>query len=351
MIPVKFPLALSFDDVLVEPKHSNINHRADISLNTSVSGVKLEIPIVSANMSSVTGVEMAVTIANCGGLGLLHRMYSCPEKMQEDLVSAIQKYTGKGAIGFSFGIGENWEKYLSAGLKSGAHIGCLDVAHADHQRVHEIIPKLSNLNFPIIIGNIATYEAAQRIVNIWVSESGYASLKNLSLKVGIGGGSLCTTRIMTGCGLPTFQSVLDIAASVPDVSIIADGGIRSSGDIVKCLGAGSNAVMLGSMLAGTSETPGEVIAFGKEKSLHKVYRGSASFGDKKSRGENTINIEGTETLVHYKGSVVPIIGSILDGIRSGCSYVGASSIGEIYSRCQFVQVTTNGLRENHPHGL
>jgi IMP dehydrogenase len=352
MNPSKYPEALSFDDVLLVPKMSTIEHRGDVDLSTSISNVPLRIPIVSANMSSISGPEMVLAIERMGGLGLLHRMYGNTKTLLDDLnyIADNRAYAG-GAIGFSFGVGENWREWVDIGRNSYCNIGCLDVAHADHQRVMEIIPYLARLEFPFIIGNIATQAAAQRILNAWVSESGYYNVKYLTLKVGIGGGSLCTTRIMTGCGMPTFASIYDVFMASPDIDIIADGGIKSSGDIMKSLGIGASAVMLGNLLAGTSETPGDVIAYGQNKALYKVYRGSASFGDKKVRGEQTINIEGTETLVPYKGSVVGVVNGLLDGIRSGCSYIGSPNVGEIILRSDFVKVTQSGMRESHPHGL
>lgn len=160
--------------------------------------------------------------------------------------------------------------------------------------------------------------------------------------------SLCTTRVMTGCGIPTLQSVMDVQSVVYDtMDIIADGGIRNSGDIVKSLAAGANAVMLGSIFAGTKEAPGDVI-LGPDGKKYKVYRGSASFGDKKTRGEETRNIEGTETLVEYKGSISDIIPDLLDGIRSGFSYLGNQDNTDYI---KFVHITNNGLNESKPHGV
>lgn len=353
-----FDKVLSFDDVLLKPMYSSVEHRADVSLKTSISGVTLDIPIVSANMSSVTGPIMAATIANLGGLGLLHRMYRDELEMGDAVTNALLKATARrGSIGFSFGISEGWEKWVQMGIDRGARIGCLDVAHANNKRVLEAVKELRHYNFPFIIGNIADWYAYDNLARAICDGMKHPNeirntWKRFSFKVGIGGGSLCTTRIMTGCGLPTFHSVYKTRDRCSHESgIIADGGIRSSGDIVKSLAAGANAVMLGSLLAGTTEAPGDVIASGKEKALYKVYRGSASFGDKKLRGENQINIEGTEALVPYKGTVEDIVYSLCDGIRSGMSYVGAKNLSELKDNAVFVEITNSGLNESHPHGL
>lgn len=336
----------SFDDVLLVPKYSIIHSRKDINLKTSISGVELGIPIISANMSSVTDVEMCLTLGQLGGLGILHRMMDI-----KTMISSLKEIPEDIKVGFSFGVGEDWYYRLEAGIEYGGNIACLDVAHAHHIKVKEILKKIASskvfYNFPIIVGNIATESAATDIM-CWYTENHILepekALQKLTLKVGIGGGSLCTTRIMTGCGIPTLQSILDIAPSV-SCDIIADGGIKNSGDIVKCLAAGSNAVMLGSLLSGTKESPGDII-LGRDGNKYKVYRGSASFGDKKVRGETTKNIEGVETLVEYKGSVVDIINNLTDGIRSGYSYLG----GDL-TDCEFVEISGSGFKESTPHGV
>ena len=229
-----------------------------------------------------------------------------------------------------------------------ANIVCLDVAHADSNRVLELLQSYFKDygDYPLIIGNIAAADAARRLKDA-IPERYYGSV---ALKVGIGGGSLCTTRIKTGFGMPTLQSVADVrevTAGLPD--IIADGGIASSGDIVKSLVAGANAVMLGSLLAGTEEAPGELIR-DDHGTLMKQYRGSASFSDKLKRGEATRNVEGESTLVPYRGKVADVIGDLLDGIRSGLSYGGSADIQGLQENVEFAEITTHGYRESLPHG-
>jgi IMP dehydrogenase len=232
--------------------------------------------------------------------------------------------------------------------RAHAQIVCLDVAHADSNRVLDLLQSYFKDfgDYPLIIGNIATADAARRLKEA-IPERHYSSI---ALKVGIGGGSLCTTRIKTGFGMPTLQSVADVReATSGSPGIIADGGITSSGDIVKSLVAGANAVMLGSLLAGTEEAPGDLIR-DEHGTLMKQYRGSASFSDKLKRGEATRNVEGESTLVPYRGKVADVIADLLDGIRSGLSYGGSSDIQGLQDNVEFAEITTHGYRESLPHG-
>jgi IMP dehydrogenase len=229
-----------------------------------------------------------------------------------------------------------------------ADIVCLDVAHADSNRVLELLTTYfaDYGDYPLIVGNIATGGAARRL-KAAIPAKRYGST---AFKVGIGGGSLCTTRIKTGFGIPTLQSVADVRDETCGTpAIIADGGISSSGDVVKSLVAGADAVMLGNLLAGTEEAPGDLIR-GEHGILMKQYRGSASISDKQKRGEPTRNVEGESTLVPYRGKAADVISDLLDGIRSGLSYGGSSSIRELQENVEFVEITTHGYRESLPHG-
>jgi IMP dehydrogenase len=205
---------------------------------------------------------------------------------------------------------------------------------------------LAHTKAPLIVGNLATYQAAEYFLKHVASD-------RLSLKVGVGGGSVCTTRVRTGCGMPTFQSVLDVVAATREtkynVAVIADGGIRTSGDVVKCLAAGADAVMLGSILAGTDEAPGSVVR--TKEGLFKQYYGSASHRAKKEFFGSSEYVEGAERLVPYKGSVAKVLSHLLDGVRSGFTYCGASSLSELRSTASFVRVSGSGYLEGLPHGL
>jgi IMP dehydrogenase len=326
--------------------------RSDVDLSTTVAGIKLGIPIIAANMSSVCGSDMAIALGRIGGLGIIHRMCSV-DKEREMVRQVYAAESSPGStrkqlpVGFSFGVAPDWRDRIEA-CRQYAQLACLDVAHADSNRVLDLLGSYfaDFKEYPLIIGNIATADAARRLMDA-IPKRFYGVT---ALKVGVGGGSLCTTRIKTGFGMPTLQSVADVrevTSGAPD--IIADGGIASSGDIVKSLVAGANAVMLGSLLAGTEEAPGELIR-GEHGTLMKQYRGSASFSDKQRRGEATRNIEGESTLVPYRGKVADVISDLLDGMRSGLSYGGSSTIQELQEHVGFVEITAHGYRESLPHG-
>jgi IMP dehydrogenase len=349
---LKIRRALSFKDVLLVPRHTEVFSRSDVDLSTKIAGLKLDIPIIAANMSSVCEAEMATALGHIGGLGIIHRMCSVDEEREMVRQVSAGETRSPGherkppQVGFSIGVGPDWKDRMEACWQY-AQIACLDVAHADSNRVLELLQSYFTdfRDYPLIIGNIATAEAAGRLRDA-VPKRYYGTT---ALKVGIGGGSLCTTQIKTGFGVPTLQSVADVrqvTSGTPD--IIADGGISSSGDIVKSLAAGADAVMLGNLLAGTEEAHGELIR-GEHGILMKQYRGSASFSDKQKRGEATRNVEGESTLVPYRGKVAHVIADLLDGIRSGLSYGGSSNIRELQDNVEFAEITTHGYRESLPH--
>lgn len=327
---------------MLVPRYSEMNSRLDADLSTTVAGVPLRIPIVAANMSSVCEETMGIAMGEMGGLGIVHRM--CSVERERRMVEAV--HDAGHQVGFSIGVGPDWRDRMEA-CRKFASIVCLDVAHGHHRRVVDLLRDYfeSYQDYPIIVGQIATAKAAGMFIQA-IPEKYH---RTVAFKASIGGGSLCTTRIMTGFGVPTLQAIWDINEAYGHaISIIGDGGIKNSGDIVKSLAAGADAVMLGSLLAGTDEAPGNII---KSKDLlFKVYRGSASFGDKALRGEETRNVEGEEALVPYKGSVARVVSGLLDGVRSGFSYGGASSIHEMQEHVEFVEITAHGFAESLPHG-
>jgi IMP dehydrogenase len=334
--------AYSFDDVMLVPRYSEMNSRADADLSTAVAGVPLRIPIIAANMSSVCEDTMAIAMGEMGGLGIIHRM--CPVEREAGMVRAV--HDAGVQVGFSIGVGPDWRERMEACRKFGS-IVCLDVAHGHHRRGVELLAAYFETyqDYPIIVGQIATAQAA----GMFIERIPEKFHRTVAFKTSIGGGSLCTTRIMTGFGVPTLQAVSDInEAHGHVISIVADGGIKNSGDIVKSLAAGADAVMLGNLMAGTDEAPGNIIK--AKDMLYKVYRGSASFGEKALRGEETRNVEGEEALVPYKGSVKRVVSGLLDGVRSGFSYGGAASIPELQEHAEFVEITAHGLAESLPHG-
>lgn len=338
---MKFRKAYSFNDVLLVPKYSNINSRSEVDLSTSIAGLNLKIPIIAANMSSVCEVDMCVALGELGGLGILHRF--CNVDDQAEMVDQVKQKNENILVGFSIGVGTDWRDRMDACRKK-ADIVCLDVAHGHHSRVIELLKSYFGIykDYPIIIGQLASLAAIKDILNV-VPEK-YRD--NVVGKISVGGGSVCTTRIKTGFGVPTLQAILDVSDA--PIDLIADGGIKESGDIVKSLAAGADAVMLGNLLAGTDEAPGRLIK-GKNGQLFKEYMGSASFKSKQLRGESN-HVEGESMLIPYKGSVIPIINDLLDGIRSGCSYAGARNIMDL-NDAEFIEISEAGYKESLPHGI
>jgi IMP dehydrogenase len=338
--------ALSFDDVLLSPSYSTIASRSDVSLATSVAGISLEIPIIAANMPSVCEEEMSKAIGACGGIGIIHRMQPIEAQCKKVLFNV------SAPVGAAIGIGADWKERASSLYECCINIICLDVAHGHQSRVIDVaLEFLDTFNCSLIIGNIATGYAAAHFDN----EISEKDQHRVALKVGVGGGSVCNTRINTGFGMPTLQSILDIREALDqagsEMSIIADGGIRNSGDIVKSLAAGADAVMLGSLLAGTRESPGPVIKDDRTGLKYKVYRGAASYGAKKDWFGSAEYVEGAERLVPYKGRVKKTIDSLVDGIKSGLTYCGVSSIQDLKDEAEFIRITEAGIKESLPHGL
>jgi IMP dehydrogenase/GMP reductase len=346
--------ALCFDDVLLRPNFFEGKSRRDIDLKTSIAGLKLDIPIISANMPCISGYKMAMAMHKLGGLCILDRM-TC------DQVTTIQTFVRDslgGKIGASIGIqGSNQElmEEFRSLVDAGASIICIDVAHGAQTKTFEVIKLIRSHKqfekFPLIVGNFADFEGSGIPRSRAVLNDYY-----ICWKLGVGSGAACSTRIKTGCGLPTFQSLLDwgdqsdcYGLYAPHV--IADGGMKTSGDIVKSLAAGAKAVMLGSLLAGTDESEGETIKDDKTGNRYKIYRGNASAGSKIAAGLRSEFIEGAESLVKCKGPVGPLVEDLLEGIRSGLSYCGVSSLKDLPARARFVKVSSSGHQESKPHGI
>lgn len=335
--------ALSFDDVLLKPRYWDGGSRKSVDLTTTISGLKLSLPIISANMPSVTGLDMCLVMSDVGGLGIVDRMIDLPSQL--DTIFKFKQAKPNGLIGASIGVGSRWKEDALTLMDTGADIICLDVAHANQSLAIDVIEQfIAEWKFPFIAGNFSEYP------NI-------GDISSLSLKLGVGGGSVCTTRIQTGCGLPTFQTILDTIHQQHNrhprksIQFIADGGIKNSGDIVKSLAAGANAVMIGSLLAGTKEAPGDILKDDKTGNRYKIYRGNASFGSKSASNLKTEFIEGAETLVKYKGSALKVLEQLEDGIRSGLTYCGAADIAQLQECAEFVEITHSGMNESKPHAL
>lgn len=331
--------ALSFDDVLLAPKFFGGRSRKEVDLSTTVAGLKLKLPIISANMPSVTGENMALAISRAGGLGILDRM---GEPKYEELERFKRRYSND-KIGASIGIGDSAIAEAASYIELGVDIICIDVAHGNQFQTRQIYNDFRKKykTFPLIVGNFAGIPPFPEMLDDYYT----------AIKMGIGGGSVCTTRIQTGCGMPTFQSLIGMRSWIGNgVGIIADGGIKNSGDIVKSLAAGAKAVMIGSLFAGTSESPGPIIKDDKTGRKFKVYRGNASYGTKIGASMTSEFIEGAETLIPYKGSVVQIVKQLEDGMRSGMTYCGAVTLESLKDNAEFIKISQAGHRESLPHG-
>ena len=335
-------IALTYDDVNIIPKYSELEHRSDCDLSTQFTkNIRLKIPVVSSPMDTITELDMAIELDMLGGMGIIHRFMSIEK--QSKMSNTLYTYNVK--FGAAIGVTGDWFERAQELVKNGCDVLFIDVAHGHHKLVKNALRRLKNEisnTFEVVAGSVATSKAARQICE-WGADG---------VRVGIGNGSLCETRIRTGVGVPSITSILDCASLCDNfgVPVIADGGIRNVGDSCKSLGAGADCFMLGSLLSGTKETPGEIEKVGKwpNEQLYKKYRGSASLDSKKSRGESK-NVEGNHKIIPYKGKVKRILHDITDGIRSSFSYVGANDITEFHSRVEFIKVTDAGIIEAQPH--
>jgi IMP dehydrogenase len=338
---MNFETHITFDDVLLVPQYSDIKSRSEVTLTSELSeGMELRVPIISAPMDTVCGRLMATRLAEFGALGIVHR-YNTIETQTAIVAEASDG--GLKNVGAAIGITGDYIERAAALIDAGATTLCLDVAHGDHVLMHvgahNIIDKFGD-KAHIMAGNIATYTGALALAQLGVD----------SIRVGIGGGSICSTRIQTGHGMPTLASVFEcvqVKEKFPDLKIIADGGIKTSGDMVKALAAGADFVMVGSLLAGTAEAPGEIVYKDGEK--YKSYRGMASKDAQMDWRGKTSSLEGVATVIPYKGQVFPVLSGLENGIRSGLSYSGARNLQELRESARFIRQTASGLAESNTH--
>ncbi len=358
---------LTFDDVLLIPAESHVLPN-EVDLSTKLAdNIKLNIPLISAGMDTVTEGAMAIAMALQGGLGVVHKNMSIqaqagevanvksvvvPSNATKAAVDDQNRLLCAAAVGVTSDTFERAEALLEA----GADAIVIDTAHGHSAGVLRKIKEFRE-HFPkqtLIAGNVATGDATRALFDAGVDV----------VKVGIGPGSICTTRIVAGVGVPQITAIYDAASAACEYHkpIIADGGIKYSGDVVKALAAGGNAVMLGSMLSGTTEAPGDI--FEENGKKFKRYRGMGSVGamaqahgssDRYFQGgvneANKLVPEGVEARVEYKGDVSDVVFQIDGGLRSGMGYCGAANIPELIEKAQFVQITNAGLRESHPHDV
>ena len=468
---------LTFDDVLLVPKRSSVVSRSHVNLRTKLSrNININMPIISANMDTVTEANMAIAIAREGGIGIIHRFMSIEQQVNEvrrvkraeniiieqpytvrqdqrlqDAISKMNEYNvsgllvtdnderlvgiltrrdimfesdgnkriydvmtknvitakygigieeakdilhkyrieklplvdeknrvrglitakdimrmneyplaakdkkGRLLVGAAVGVKGDYMERTDKLLEAGTDIIVIDIAHGHSENAINAIKSIKKA-YPtceLIAGNVATAQGTKDLIEAGVD----------AVKVGVGSGSICITRIVTGSGVPQLTAIMECTkvAREYDVPVIADGGIRNSGDITKALAAGAHTVMIGSLLAGTDESPG--VSITKNGKRYKIYRGMASFYaslGRKIREEGALAIdedlndyvpEGVEALVEYKGSVVEIVRHLLGGLRSGFSYCGARNIDELHRNAEFIRMTTAGYIESMPHDV
>lgn len=333
---------ICFDDILMVPQYSEVVSRTSVDLKMHIGGHSwLDLPVVASPMDTVCEKDMAIAIAQAGGIGIIHRFMSA--KNQIKMVEEVYTHNGLGlpvgaALSTTF-IEEHVEKLIEAGVS----MLLIDTANGHGKMAIDSVIRLKNIvgdNVHIMAGNVATVE-------------GYIALDVAgadSVRVGIGGGSMCTTRIVSGHGIPTLSSIINVREAKDkfnlNAGIIADGGIRNTGDMVKAFAAGADAVMLGSMLAGTDESPGSLYFEGDNK--FKSFRGMAS---KEANKDKDIAVaEGVSTMIPYKGSVKDIIRDIKGGLGSGCSYTGVDFLSNLYQDSMYTRVSPLTVKESLPHG-
>jgi len=349
MVPIKE--ALTFDDVTLVPRYSEIlPSEVDTSIKLS-KDLKLKIPILSSAMDTVTESKMAVAIAKLGGIGVIHRNLDIKSQIQE--IKKVKKQNL--LVGAAVGAGPKEFKRADAILKENLDMIVVDTAHGHTKKVADIIKfikKKKNKKTALCAGNIATPEAAKFLIKLGVD----------IIKVGIGPGSICTTRLVAGIGVPQLSAILSVRNGIQNknVKIISDGGIKYSGDLAKAFAAGADAVMIGSLFAGTDETPGKLIK--KNNKLFKSFRGMGSVGamnkgsadryfQTKQKDSSKYVPEGVEGLVKYKGKVERVIFKLVGGLKSSMGYLGSKQIKYLRDKPKFVKITKAGFYESMVHNV
>ena len=382
-----FSFGLTFDDVLLMPGYSDFS-RKDIDLSTQLTKrIKLALPLVSAPMDTVTESELAIELGKLGGIGIIHRNLSVEDQAEE--VSKVKKAHSAGLrgrepsgrigsgqallVGAAIGASLGFEERVKALINAAVDVIVIDSAHGFTKTMILAI-RFIKRRYPkidLIAGNIATADGAKALIRAGAD----------GLRVGMGPGAICTTRIISGMGVPQITAILETTKIAKQfrVPVIADGGIKYSGDIVKALAAGASTVMMGSYFAQTLESPGKVITLArneipsrfqrmsnmKKHYQFKEYRGMGSEAAMKKgtqiksedefHGKNykdrVLVAEGVEGLVLVKGSVRDLVDQAVGGIKSGMYYTGAKNISQLQEKAKFIQITQASLTESHPHDI
>lgn len=340
-----FKESLTYDDVLLVPQYSDIQSRKEVNIGNWLDekrGLYFSLPVIASPMDTICDEEMARFMANYGGLGIVHRYNTVAQ--QTDILTLLKDDSvDLSKVGFAIGVTDDYLERALSLVKNGAKILCVDVAHGDHIMMKSALFTLRKElgDEPhIMAGNVATLEGFERLAS-WGANS---------IRIGIGGGSICSTRIQTGHGVPSLSSIIECARSGNhEVKLIADGGIKNSGDIVKAIGAGADFAIIGSILAGTDRTPGEV--FKEQGQLRKAYRGMASKEAQVDWRGRASSLEGIATSVPYKGSTQDVVDQLKNGISSGFSYTGARTINEFWAKVQFIRQSAASIKESDTHIL
>ena len=349
-------LGLTYDDVLLLPDASDVVP-SEVDTKTQLTrGIQLDIPLISSAMDTVTESTMAIAMAKAGGIGIIHRNLAIDEQ-----VTHVKLVKGANLlVGAAVGVGDDGFERAQALIEIGVDVIVVDTAHGHHRAVLDAITKIKK-HYPdqeIIGGNVATRSGAQALINAGAD----------AVKVGVGPGSICTTRVVAGVGVPQITAIMEAAKACKkaDIPLIADGGLQYSGDIAKAIVSGADTVMLGSLLAGCEESPGELVEIDGRK--FKTYRGMGSLGAMQSRGtkksfskdrymqddvlaEDKLVPEGIEGKVAYRGPVSEVVHQLVGGLRSGMGYAGAEDIAALQKRGRLIQITAAGLQESHPHDV
>jgi IMP dehydrogenase len=343
---MKFKEAITYDDMLLVPQYSDITSRSEVDISNRLGHRQLKIPIIASPMDTVSGHEMAIAMYRAGGMAVLHR-YNTIEDQVRMATKVTQVSNWSGQVGAAVGVTGDFAERAEALVAAGVDVLCIDVAHGHHILVKKALEQLRNEydnHIYIIAGNVCTLEGINDVAD-WGADA---------VRCNIGGGSICSTRIVTGHGLPGLQTIFDCARTDREVAIIADGGIKTSGDIVKALAAGADFVMCGSLLAGTTESPGEVVTSpgnGFRGFPVKEYRGMASKDAQLDWRNKSSTPEGVASYIPYKGSVKDILKDLEGGIRSGFSYTGARNLKELQHKVEWARQTSAGTQESGTHIL
>ncbi|MEG1017510.1 MAG: IMP dehydrogenase [Oscillospiraceae bacterium] len=351
---------LTFDDVLLIPQKSDVlPNEVDLTANLTKT-IKLKIPLMSAGMDTVTEHALAASLARLGGIGIIHKSMTSEEQAQEVrlvkesaliLPTAVTDERGKLLCGAAVGVTSDVLERVKTLVEAGVDIITIDTAHGHSKNVIDTVSRVKNAfpALPVIAGNVATPMATKELIEAGAD----------SIKVGMGPGSICTTRIVAGIGVPQLTAIMMCAeeADKYGIPIIADGGVKFSGDIVKAIAAGGSVVMIGSLFAASQESPGEVVNIGGKS--YKVYRGMGSTSAmKKGSGDRYFQSgskkfvpEGVEGLVPYSGEVADIVYQMLGGLRAGMGYCGTPTIEMLRKNSVFVKISSAGLHESHPHDI